>query len=117
MCVRPAKAGCSTHGNKRDDAMKSRILFATAAAMAAALPGAAEAMGCNGIVNPTLAGCGRSDNNDGASFPYFKLQRVSIPSDKARIEMVQGTPMVNYGGKWAPVLATDRGNLVIAAGS
>jgi hypothetical protein len=97
--------------------MKNRIFFVIAAvATTAALPGAAEAMGCNGVVNPTVAGCGRADNNDGANFPYFKLQRVSIPAGKAKIEMMQGTPMVNYGGKWLPVLSAA-GGLIIAAGA
>jgi hypothetical protein len=98
--------------------MKSRVFFVIAAvATAAALPGAAEAMGCNGIVNPTVAGCGRADNNDGAGYPYFKVQRVSIPAGKARIEMMQGTPMVNYGGKWLPVLSASGGAVVVAGGA
>jgi hypothetical protein len=98
--------------------MRSRIFFAiAAAATTAALPGTAAAMGCNGIVNPTVAGCGRADNNDGAGFPYFKVQRVSIPAGRAKIEMVQGTPMVNYGGKWLPILSASGGTIVAAGGA
>jgi hypothetical protein len=97
--------------------MRNRVPFMIAASVAAfALPGSADAMGCNGIVNPQVAGCGRSDNNDGASFPYFKLQRVTVPADKVKIEMIQGTPMVQHGGKWLPVLSAA-GGTVIAAGS
>lgn len=97
--------------------MKNCILLGIAAvATATAWPGTASAMGCNGIVNPTVAGCGRADNSDGANFPYFKVQRVSIPAGKAKIEMVQGTPMVNYGGKWLPVLSASGGSIVVAAG-
>jgi hypothetical protein len=103
--------------NMRDKVMKSRIFLSIAAAVAAAaVPGAAEAMGCNGIVNPTVAGCGRADNNDGANFPYFKVQRVAIPAGKAKIEMMQGTPMVNYGGKWLPVLSASGGTILAAGG-
>jgi hypothetical protein len=97
--------------------MNIRIPISIAAAMTAAafLPAQAQAMGCNGIVNPQIAGCTRVDNNDGASFPYFKLQRVSVPANAVRIEMVQGTPMVRYGGKLLPVLKAA-GNMIVAAG-
>jgi len=98
--------------------MNIRIPISIAAAMTATafLPGSAQAMGCNGIVNPQIAGCTRVDNNDGAGFPYFKLQRVSIPASSARIEMIQGAPMVRYGGRLLPVISSAGGNVVAAAG-
>lgn len=98
--------------------MNIRVPISIAAAMTAAalLPGSAQAMGCNGIVNPQIAGCSRADDNDGAGFPYFKLQRVSIPASAARIEMIQGTPMVRYGNKLMPVISSAGGNVVAAAG-
>lgn len=96
---------------------KLPISIAAALTAAAILPSPARAMGCNGVVNPTIAGCSRSDNSDGESFPYFKVQRVSIPAGKAKIEMIQGTPMVQYGGKWLPVLSATGGNVIAAGGA
>jgi hypothetical protein len=97
--------------------MNIRIPISIAAAMTAAafVPGQAQAMGCNGIVNPQIAGCSRVDNNDGAAFPYFKLQRVSVPAKAAKIEMIQGTPMVRQGDRLLPVISAS-GGIVIAAG-
>lgn len=92
----------------------SSLIAAAALAAAAAFPGAAAAMGCNGIVNPLVAGCSRADNNDGAGFPYAKLQRVTIPAGQVRIEMKQGTPMVQYQGKWMPVISASGNNIVAA---
>ncbi|HEY0413186.1 MAG TPA: hypothetical protein VGD66_08590 [Allosphingosinicella sp.] len=88
--------------------------IAAAAVTAAAFAGPASAIGCNGIVNPQVAGCARSDNNDGPTFPYYRPQRVTLPANTARIEMKQGTPMVQYQGKWLPVTSAAGGSVIAA---
>lgn len=96
--------------------MKAKSLRAAAAcafAVAFAFPSAANALGCNGVVNPLLAGCTRSDNNDGPQFPYYKVNRISVPANLARIEMKDGALMTQLKGKWYPVLSAANGSVVV----
>ena len=88
------------------------LIAATAVAANAALAAPALAIGCNGVVNPMLPRCSRSDDNDGPGFPYFRPQRVAIPEKAGRIEMKQGTPMVQHQGKWLPVSSSGQGNII-----
>lgn len=73
----------------------------------------AQAMGCNGIVNPEIAGCGKLDNNDGAQFPYYQAKRVQVPANVARLEVRDGALMTQIKGKWYPVLAAANGTVTI----
>ena len=96
--------------------MRAKSLRAAAACTLAALiafPPTANALGCNGVVNPLLAGCTRSDNNDGPQFPYYKVNRVSVPGNLAKIEMKDGALMTQVKGKWYPVVSAANGTVVI----
>lgn len=96
--------------------MKTKSLSAIAVSAliaAVAWPSAANALGCNGVVNPLLAGCSRQDNNDGPQFPYFKVNRISVPGNLARIEMREGALMTQLKGKWYPVVSAANGQVVI----
>ncbi|MBV8687962.1 MAG: hypothetical protein JOZ90_16885 [Alphaproteobacteria bacterium] len=93
-------------------------LMVTAALVATlALPSQASALGCNGIVNPMLTGCTRSDDNNGAKFPYHRSARVAVPAAGVKIEMIQGTPMIQYQGQWMPVVSAGGGKIVAASTS
>ena len=91
------------------------LMVTAAAAASLGLPGTADAIGCNGVVNPTIAGCARTDENDGAAYPYFRARRVIIPTSSARIEMKSGAPLVQHQGRWLPVISASGGNLIAVA--
>lgn len=95
--------------------LRTTVIALAGLGASAAFPGAAQAIGCNGVVNPAVAGCTRADNNDGPGFPYFHPQRVSIAQSAARMEVRQGTPMVQYQGKWLPVVSASGGQIIAVA--
>lgn len=88
------------------------VLAATAAA---AEPRKPSGLGCNGVVNPAIEGCGPLDNNRGPKFPYFKAELVTIPTGQARIERRDGALMAQHQGKWLPVVSAENGAVTVAA--
>ncbi|MES2988368.1 MAG: hypothetical protein V4808_10725 [Pseudomonadota bacterium] len=82
-----------------------------------ALP-ASAGTGCNGVINPFVWGCAPWDNNNGPKYPYYKKNPVSIPANKARIEMHNGAKMVRdlRTNQLMPFISTNGATMVAAGG-
>lgn len=105
--------------------MKFKLRVAAAASVLAAsfaigVP-AAQAQGCNGVVNWFTWGCAPWDNNNGPRFPYYSKKVVTMRAPQgSRIETKNGMSMININGTSYPVsgvVAAGGANVVAAGGA